>query len=118
METDPPPRTSLHFISQLSEVHKKRRKKKRGRIWRKSIVMRPTFPQPWPLNSYIHVKCSYKVLFLGLNLWLHFKLGEICGEQGRLACGCACNTQSPDARLASSSSIYQSGHALCSLKSV
>lgn len=58
-----------------------------------------TFHEPWPLKCYIQSKCSHKVLSLGPNLWPQFKLREICGEQGLFASGCACNTQSPDARL-------------------
>lgn len=56
--------------------------------------------QDWPLKCYIHSECSYKVLFpLGPNLWPQFRLREICGEQGLLACGFIRNTQSPDMRL-------------------
>lgn len=67
---------------------------------KKPILVHNTHEQPWPLKGYIHGKCPYKVSFpLGPNLWPQFRLREICGEQGLLACGCACNTQSADVRL-------------------
>lgn len=87
------------IISFTAVVHFKTREY-RTSIWQKPILVHNTFLQPWPLKCYIHGKCSYKVLFLmGSNLWPQFRLREICGEQGLLACGCACNTQSPDVRL-------------------
>lgn len=69
-------------------------------ICQKSILLHNTFQKTWPSKCFNHGKCSYKVLFpLGPNLWPQFRLREICGEQGLLACGCARNTQSPDVRL-------------------
>lgn len=87
------------IISFTTVVRYKTREYETG-IWQKPILLHNIFQQPWPLKCYIHGKRSYKVLFpLGPNLWPQFRLREIWGELGLLACRVACNTQSPDVRL-------------------
>lgn len=92
------PQTFLHFHFDPRNIRKLENMKLV--FGKKSILVRNMFQQLWPLKSYIHSRSSHKVLFLlGPNLWPQFRLREICREQGLPACGCACNTQSPDVKL-------------------
>lgn len=75
-------------------------------------------PQTWSLKCFNNGKCSYKVLLpLRPNLWPQFRLrfaeSKVC-----LPAGVHATHNHLMLGFTSSSSIYQSGRALCTLKSV